>query len=391
MRRWSQFLIALGLLGGLLSPGYTEEIRPALPRGKSTSVAAADTQLKVNWKQGWDTAIREAKKEGAVSIYTTWGSGVRTALTSAFHDKYGINLEFSPFSRGSELMAKVQMEQRAGRYFVDFFGVGSTTALAEMKPAGLLISTEPYIILQELKEPKYWMGAKLPFLDREKTFIGLLATKQRYLGYNTDLIKKGEITGYRDLLKPQYRDKITMNDPSTGGIGAALMAHLALDLWSPMEAMAFLTQLIKQQHVVMQRDNRTHIETVAKGKYAIGLGLNADALGVFLQAGAPIGAVDIKEGSLVTPSAGGISSPAHSAHPNAAKVFLNWLLTREGQTVFSKCFGTLSMRIDTPTEGINPMFLFQPGEKLFYQTEEMALKMGEWVRISKQIIEKTSE
>ncbi len=59
-------------------------------------------------KQNWDSLVAAAKKEGTVSIYAlNWGPQTRVAVIEAFKAKYGINVEFSPFKRCSELQAKV--------------------------------------------------------------------------------------------------------------------------------------------------------------------------------------------------------------------------------------------------------------------------------------------
>ncbi len=78
--------------------------------------------------------------------------------------------------------------------------------------------------------------------------------------------------------------------------------------------------------------------------------------------------------------------PVKMAHPNAGVVLLNWLLSKEGQSLFAKGWGTPSLRIDAATEGIDPLFLIQPGEKLFLPNEEKTLAMGDWMEISKQIM-----
>ncbi|MBI2934491.1 MAG: extracellular solute-binding protein [Chloroflexi bacterium] len=342
---------------------------------------------RTGWEQEWADTLARAKIEGAVAISTTWKPEMTRAVGKAFSDKYGINVEFSLAGRGAEQVARVQAQQRAGLFVVDFFGGGSTTALNLLKPEGLLGPMEPMLVLPEIKDPKAWLGGELPFLDKEKQFMGLLAQKQIHIIYNTDLIKKGELAGYRDLLKPQYRGKITMNDPSTSGAGASMMTHLAFSIWNVEEAKDYLRQLIKEQRIVIQRDNRLAVETVARGKFAIGLGSDQQNLSDFLSMGAPLDGVPLKEGYSVSAGSGGLAIPTRLAHPNAAKVFINWIMTKEGLQAFSQGAGTMSMRNDVAVQGINPLFIFQPGEKLFMQTEEKALQMGQMVTISKQIVD----
>lgn len=340
----------------------------------------------------WETLVAEAKKEGKVTVYTTaWPPEAQGALKPAFSNKYGIDVEFLSHARGAELVARVKAEHRAGLLLVDLIGTGSTTATSMVKPEGLSTSLEPLLILPEVKDPQKWKGGAVPFLDKEKQFIGMLAIKQPYLAHNTDLIKKGELTGFKDVLKPQYKDKISLNDPSVSGSGAAMIAHLADDLWTQDEAMDYLRRLIRDQKATLQRDNRIHVESVARGKFAIALGSNPPSLDFFMTEGAPLAAVDIKEGYRVTSAAGGIMAPTKMGHPNAAKVFLNWLLSQEGQMVFAGGYRSLSMRADVVIEGINPIFLIAPGEKVFVNTEEKAANMGKIVQLSKKVIDEVSK
>ena len=351
----------------------------------------ATASAKAESAQKWDTTLAEARKEGAVSLYTLWRPDTRVTLTKAFKQKYGLNLEITPFSRGSDLLAKVKAEQAAGLFLADIFGAGGPTLVSTMKPAGVLGPVEPLLILPEVKDPKVWSGGKLPFMDKDKLAIALIASKQPYIAYNTELIKKGEITTYKDLLKPQYKGKITLNDPSVTGVGNAFLSHLALHIWNLEEAKQFLTQLIREQGVVIQRDNRMHVETVARGKFAIALAPNPDNLASFLDLKAPVGVVQVKEGAFVTPAAGAFALPAKLAHPNATSVFVNWLLTREGQEVFARSFGSPSMRADASTEGINPSFVVHPGEKIFPDDEESIIFRGKMLAIAKEIIEKETK
>ncbi len=380
-------LAALALLG--IAAFACAPLVPATPA--PATVKAPEVGSKLSAAQDWDALVAEAKKEGTVAVYALWRPETRSGLTQAFKQKYGINVEFSPFSRGAELLAKAQSEQRAGLYLADVFGAGGPTLVATMKPEKVLGPMAPLLVLPEATDPKYWSGGKFPFMDKDQMTVGMIASIQRYLMYNTDLIKKGELTDYKDVLKPQYKGKIALNDPLVTGVGNAFFAHLAMDLWGEPAAKDFLYQLVKQQEAAIQRDNRLHIEWVARAKYAIGVAPNPDNMADFLKLGAPIDAVFVKEGVFVSPAAGAIAVPPKLAHPNAAKLFVNWLLTKEGQTVFASGFGNPSLRNDVSTAEFNPMFLAQPGEKLFLDSEEAILYRGEWLNIAKQVMEEASK
>lgn len=346
---------------------------------------------KAAWQQRWEAVLAEGKKEGSVALYSMWSPAVRTAIIKALEDRYGIKVENSPFMRGAEITAKIQTEQRAGLYLADVIGVGATTALGALKPAGVLGPTEPFLVLPEVTDPKVWIDGKFPFVDKDKLLVGMMLGKQTTLMYNTELIKEGELTSYKDVLKPQYKGKITLSDPTVAGVGSAFMGFLAYNLWNVDEAKEFLRRLIKEQDVVIQRDNRLHVESVARGKFAIGLANANPQLEEFLRLGAPLAVVSIKEGTQISHGGGALSIPKRVAHPNATAVFVNWMLSKEGQTVYSKAFGTPSMRTDVPTESLLPAFLPKPGEKLIMESEEASMRNPEFQRIAHQIIEEAGK
>ncbi|MBI4332590.1 MAG: extracellular solute-binding protein [Chloroflexi bacterium] len=344
------------------------------------------------WEQKWERALAEGRKEGTVRVYTLWGANTRTLLAQAVKQNYGIELEFVPFARGPEVLARVEAEKRAGLSMADVFGVGASTLITLMKPAGLLGSIESRLILPEVTDATKWRGNVFPFLDKDRQVIGMIAAIQRHISYNTDLIKEGEITAYRDLLRPQYKGKIAMADPTMTGTANDMFGLLAHDIWNEEEAKQFLRQLIRQQEAIIQREHRIVVEWVARGKYAIGLAGQRESVQEFISLGAPITLVVQKEGHKAGTAAGGLSVPTVSSHPNAATVFVNWLLSKEGQKLFAvDGYGSPSLRADVPTEGMHPLFVPQPGEKLFTDSEERIIFTGKFTETIRQVIAEASK
>ena len=339
-------------------------------------------------EQGWETVLAQAKKEGSVTIYSLMGSKTRVALSKAFGDKYGINLEFSPFARGSSLVAKVAAESRAGLHLVDVLAAGNPTFLIEAKPAGLLGSLKPLLILPEVLDTRAWIGGRLPFADNDGTMLGMAAGTTRTVAYNTALVKEGEINSYKDLLHARYKGKISMSDPSVTGAGSAIIAHIAM-LWGEEATEELLRKLIIDQGAIIRRDTRLLTEEVAKGKYAIAIAPQTDIVAEFMALGAPIKLASVKEDNRIIAGGSAIAVPTKFAHPNAALVFLNWLLTKEGQSVFATSYGNPSARIDASTKGINPILIPETGKKYYGETEESILARQKWLKIAKKIMDAT--
>ncbi|MBI4334570.1 MAG: extracellular solute-binding protein [Chloroflexi bacterium] len=365
----------------LLAAALVAACQPAAP-GAGPAAAPAGA-----WEQKWKDAMAKGKTEGSVAIYNQWQPRLRTALGDAFKEKYGITLEFSNFARGPEALAKVKAENRAGLFLADIFGIGTFTHTNLLKPEGLLGPVDALLILPEVTGPSNWNNGKLPFREKDKISVDLVDVVQPYIMYNTDLVKKGEITTYNDVLKPQYKGKVTLNDPSITGAGNAMMTHLAYNVWSMNEATEFLRRLVKEQEVVIQRDLRLHVESVARGKYAIGLGPQVDVIDELLRMGAPIDVVINKEGTFVTGAAGAIAVSSKPAHPNATAVFVNWVMSKEGQIIFSKAYGAASTRADVPVEGLVSFLVPKNWEKLYWDTEELIAARSKMVDVNKKTIE----
>ena len=364
----------------------------AASSGAKKSATPAPASAVPDWQKKWNTVVANAKKEGQLNVYVTGmlGAELRTAMAKTFKDQYGIDVNITPFG-GSNLVVKVQEEQRAGMNIADVFCAGTTTFLLSMKPANLLGPIEAMLILPEVTNPKAWEGGQLFTFDKkDHAMINMLRVINRSVVYNTDLVKPDEFDSYRDFLKPQFKGKLTMPDPTQSGPGGWFANHLC-DIFGFEEGMRLLKDLILKQEMVIQRDGRLHMETVARGKYAVGLGGGTQYIADFLALGAPIAIKVPKEGDGGGTSFGGMAIPVKSPHPNATALFVNWLLTREGQSLFAKYTGNPSRRLDACMEGVNPVFMPLPGEKVAWDTAEFTLQNARVSKAAKEILAQTQK
>ncbi len=354
-----------------------------------TSVSPSESKLsskivKGSWKAEWDKTLEAAKKEGKMMLYSTPSNDVIRPLAKAFEEKYGIKVEWI-VGRGEELTQRMQAEKTAGIRTADAIISGAITSLTVMKPRGLLGKLDAVLMLPEATDPKAWITTGLPWVDKDHTSMMLLATFQRYVLRNTNLVQANDITTYRDLLNPKWKGKIVMNDPRVTGAGNAFISMLALNLWGVDGAKDFLRQLVKQEPVIT-RDRRLQVEWVARGKYPLSIATALESAVEFINVAAPVAFCKVKEGGKVGLGQGGLSNPDKTPHPNASKIFVNWLLTKEGQSVFSKSNGSPGVRKDIPREGIPPQMYPDPGEVFFQDTEELLLFGDESTKISKEIL-----
>ena len=329
----------------------------------------------------WDKVVQGARKEGKVIVYSTAPGEMRTALQSGFKEKFGIETEVVSF-RGGEMGAKLLNERRAGIYLVDVYMGGSTTPTTQLKPAGVLEPLDSALLLPEIKDTKLWFGDKLSWIDSDHTLLMFLGFPVPNLGYNTAQVKPEDIKSYRDLLDPRWKGKIVMNDPTVPGTAAKGFSVIGYHLMS----LDYWREIARQQPVIL-RDQRVQVEWIAQGKYSVLFFPQSAVITEFIRAGAPVASFTPAEGTYVTGASGNLAMVNRPPHPNAAKVFINWVLSREGQTAFSQAFGRQSLRLDVTTEGLDPVALRRPDGKYFMgsENEEFLSKQPEQMAVAKEI------
>lgn len=196
---------------------------------------------------------------------------------------------------------------------------------------------------------------------------------------NKELVKPEEIKSWRDLLEPKWKGKILSYDPSIPGPGVTLTVTVG-----EIMGMDFLKELAKQEPVI-NRDMRMQVEWVARGKYPLGLGFEFALMEEMRGAGAPLAHVVPSEGTYFGSGTGGMAMLSRPAHPNAAKVFVSWFLSKEGQLLFAKSAKEQSRRVDVIPE-LAPDRLFQEGMRYVdSDTDFIADKKIEMYKLSKEI------
>jgi iron(III) transport system substrate-binding protein len=346
----------------------------------------ARAQSDSGWKQKWDTTLAQAKKEGKVVVLGPPGDRIRDAITQGFAKAFpDISLEFSG-ARGGELATRVKAERDAGIYSVDIVINGTSTANAYFKPMKSLDPIEPALILPEVLDTKNWRDNRLEFSDRQ-THLDLVFTTQNNvpLIFNPAQVKAEEVDELYKLLDPKWKGKIAVQDPIPSGTGNGIF-RWAWHVLGPEKTMDFYRK-IRAQAAVVDRDQRAQIEWVAQGKYPLNLG--PGTVMYQLQArGLKFGVVPYFKdyGTYLTPGFGSLMFINRAPHPNAGKVFLNWLLTKEGQTVFSKGMGYVSRRVDVPTDHVPSYWVPKPGVKYWAgYYEEDATMTPEQIKFLKSI------
>jgi iron(III) transport system substrate-binding protein len=326
-------------------------------------VPALSAQSDGGWQKKWGQTLAQAKTEGKVVVLGPPGDQIRDALTKGFAKAFpDITIEFSG-ARGGELATRMKAERDAGVYSVDVLINGTSTANSYFKPMKALEPIEPALILPEVIDPKNWRDNRLEFSDRSTKFDLVFTTQNNVpLIYNLAQVKADEIDELKDLLDPKWKGKIAVQDPIPSGTGNGVFRWV-WHVLGPEKTKDFYRK-IRAQAAAVDRDQRRQIEWIAQGKYPLHFGPGT-IMQQLEKRGLKFGVVPYFKdyGAYLTPGFGSAMFVNRAPHPNAGKVFLNWLLTKEGQTVFSKGMGYVSRRLDVPTDHVPSYWVPKDGVK----------------------------
>lgn len=302
-----------------------------------------------DWRAEWQKVLEAAQKEGKVVVGVSPSAEVRQALEKGFGAKFkGIRLELVTGS-SSMVASKILNEYRAGVRSIDTFIAGSESPLAVVAH-GAAEPFEPYMILPEIKDPKYWFGGH--FWVDNKTTKRFIYPFQAYItepGWaNTELYKPESLQSYDELLDPRLKGKIGFHDPRMQGAGRAMWLYLY-----GVKGEDYLKKLV-DQNMFLSDDHRQLGDGLAKGRFAVIIGPGYRVISFYVQAGLPVKPLPVpKEGIHATRGIGALTVIKNPPHPNATKVFANWLLSKEGQEIFGKSIGQATRRLDVDTKWLH--------------------------------------
>jgi ABC-type Fe3+ transport system substrate-binding protein len=332
-------------------------------------------QAPANWKADWDTAQRAAEKEGRLVIYGPTGADQQKLYTEVFHQAFPkITVNYTP-GRISEIISRIMAEQRAGIRQADLVLGGTDILLGTLKEKGFIQPIRPALLLPEVLDTAAWFKGKLWFADNEDKFIPMWrAVPYTAACINTNLVGAHELKSYWDLLQPKWKGKIVSQDLRIGSARNQMYTvYFRKDLGAD-----YLKRLYGEMDVTISRNLPQIADWVAGGKFAIAIGgVDCDDLAV---KGLPVMPIQLEGIAAVGAGTDPASWLTSSPHPNAARIFLNWILSRDGQIQFQKLTRENSLRVDIPKEGIvNPFYILDPKrEYLFTGLEEHKDKINEF-------------
>jgi len=353
-------------------------------------LSSAAAQATPGWQQKWERVLEEAKKEGVVAVAGPPGADARIALTDGFQKAYpGIAVEYTG-ATGSLASARLLRERRAKRFLVDVHIGGTTTMLTTLRPEGAMEPLKPALILPSSIDSTKWLKGRLDFSDDEEKYNLVFTSAVKVpLAVNPKLMKDEKIHSFKDLLDPKWAGKIAMRDPTGAGPGLATVTH-----WYAHPALgpAFIRDLFVKQKMSLSRNDGQLLEWVSRGRYAVVIAPSELAASEMQKKGIKIelvGADQLKEGSYLTAAFGSVALIDSAPHPNAATVYINWLLSREAQIAWSEASGYPSRRLDVPKDKVNALSVPKEGHEYQENYREKYVRMRDDIRVLlREVIQK---
>ena len=299
----------------------------------------------------WQRTVEAAKKEGKVSVFLYQRESIEAAVR-IFEKKFLDIQVVSTSTPAAETGPRLMAERRGGKFLWDVCLCGPTTPLAVLYPAKALDPIKPALLLPEVTDVTKWWEGKHHYMDPEGShiFVFVGSVDMPNLFYNKNLVDPNEFKSYWDMIKTKWRGKIVAVDPRQPGrprVGARILYNV------PDLGDKFLTRLFTETDVVLSREDRQALDWLAVGKYA--LCLFCGNIEAATAQGLPVAEFEVyrwrETPAISSGSNGSIALMNQAPHPNAARVFINWLLSREGQASFQKVMNSAdllaeSMRVD---------------------------------------------
>ena len=327
-----------------MKPSFQSLRTPAFALLFALAAVSAEAQTKSFSQAEWDKTLELARKEGKIVVSIPATNELRSMLEKTVKQRFGIELEVFT-ARGSASVRRIVDEAKAGVRYFDIHIGGSESIVGALLPENVLEPLPDYFVLPEVRDPKNWWGGHIWTDNAKKYVYTTLAYSTENFWYNSQLMKPEEIRSFDDFLNEKWKGKLAFLDPRTPGSGASLWSYLR-----EIKGEEFLKRLVAQK-LLLGRDQRLLAENVAKGKAVLAMGLTYYSFAPFVKAGLPVAPLPTpKEGVYISGGSGHVVVIKNAPHPNATKVFFNWLLGREGQDLFTRAIGQGTRRLDVDTK-----------------------------------------
>jgi iron(III) transport system substrate-binding protein len=294
----------------------------------------------------WEEVAAAAKREAKLVMFVPPGRSYREFF-SAFQKKFPeIQLEMVA-ATGRVLVPRIKAERQAQRYLWDVYIGGPETANASLKSMGFLDPLQS-VLMPDLISDSQWIGGFADgFIDREKKYVyAFQGDVGDYIWVNRDVVSESQLKNIEQLAEAAWKGKTAWRDPRVAGSGASHAGYILA-----VKGEDFLRKLYANVGVLSE-DRRQLAEWVIRGQYPIAFAISPTELDPFWKEGVGKNIKVLDWASTdtpkrrIAPGVGLVCLINQAPHPRAAQLFINWLLSREGQEAWVKYALRNSRRVD---------------------------------------------
>jgi iron(III) transport system substrate-binding protein len=299
------------------------------------------------WKAEWEKTVEAAKKEGNLVLNLL----PNTTFRNVFLGEWGKEFPEIKVSVTSiypaQFVVRVKTEAQAGKHLWDAVHTGPLGGF-QLAKAGLMAPVRDEFIFPDLKDPKTWGGWDNAFLDEEAKYVLRTQWFVKMPFYNAKVLapEKVERLGAKVMFEPEMKGKIVWQDPNAGGAGGSFGYAL-----KQLVGMDGIKRLINDQQVVFVESAAQLVEKLVRGQAMVVMGPTVNSrLPNYEKAGLEfdIRGFGADPRMLAFESTGGFAlyTFKQRPNPNAAKVFINWVLSKPIQEKLARALEQISNRTD---------------------------------------------
>jgi len=314
-----------------------------------------------SWETQWEEILSGARKEGRVVVMGSADPVLRRELPAAFKARFGVSLDYLS-GRGGDNFARLSMERRGGVYTVDAVMAGMSNMFDYFNQR-FLDPLLPALVLPEVLDASRWKTGRLWFMDPEGRYILRLYNYifSGLIFFHTRYVKPEDFHSIKELLNPKWKGKISVMDPTVSGPGELEAASFSVQLGEE-----FVKKLYVDQKPAISRDKRQIADWLGRGSYPVSLSVPTEFATQMKREGLPVDMVAPKDIPLTITAGNGLVALINQApHPNAARLLVNWIASKEGVELLGRARQKPTARKDIDESYAVSWEVPQPGVRYF--------------------------
>jgi iron(III) transport system substrate-binding protein len=255
--------------------------------------------------------IEGAKREKELVIYGSTDLRQSTIINDKFHEKYPfIEVKLTRLT-SDNLYPRVIAEHRSGKFLADVLQ-NNTSGMYFLRKGKFLapyVSPEERFFTKEFKDPGYWVTSSMNL---------------HVIAYNTRTVQRDKLPKtWEDLLKPEWKGRLMLNP------NEQWFAWI-LQIMGKEKGLNYMRALAKQNPAIRREPRAMRTQLLVAGEAEMDLDSTYTVLLPLIKNGAPVDWTTLGP-ALINTTAYGLA--VRAPHPNAAKLFIDFALSKEGQQV----------------------------------------------------------